>query len=113
MEIHRAAITRSLCLATCAVFLPRQATVGKSVSDRDKAGRVRIQLFGKCHSATWKVVNGSIEVTSAVGVGIVRLGGLESAPSIAACEKLREMVLQANRSVSPKTDRARFNVRDA
>jgi len=74
---------------------------------------VRVQLFGKSHAATWRVVAGSVEVTSPLGVGSVALGGLASAPSIAAAEKLREMVLQANRTPAPKSDRTRFNIRDA
>lgn len=76
-------------------------------------GRVRIQLFGRSFSATWRIVAGSIEITSDLGLGTVALGALASAPSIVAAEKLREMALQANGSAAPKTDRARFNVRDA
>jgi ABC-type taurine transport system substrate-binding protein len=83
------------------------------VSSRDATGRVRVQLFGKSYSATWRAVAGSVEITSALGVGTVALGALASAPSIAAAEKLREMVLQANRTEKPKSDRARFNIRDA
>lgn len=83
------------------------------MSNRDATGRVRVQLFGKSFSATWRVIAGSVEITSALGVGSVALGGLASAPSIAAAEKLREMALQANRTEKPKTDRARFNIRDA
>jgi len=83
------------------------------VSNRDATGRVRIQLFGKGFTATWRVVAGSVEITSALGVGNVALGALALAPSIAAAEKLREMALQANRAEQPKSDRARFNIRDA
>jgi ABC-type taurine transport system substrate-binding protein len=74
---------------------------------------VRVQLFSKSYTATWRVVSGSVEITSALGVGSVALGALASAPSIAAAEKLREMALQANRAEKPKSDRARFNIRDA
>jgi hypothetical protein len=83
------------------------------VSNRDATGRVRVQLFGKSFSATWRVVAGSVEITSVLGVGSVALGALASAPSIAAAEKLREMALQANRAEKPVSDRARFNIRDA
>jgi hypothetical protein len=83
------------------------------VSNPDASGRVRVQLFGKSFSATWRVVAGSVEITSALGVGSVALGALASAPSIAAAEKLREMALNANRVDKPKSDRARFNIRDA
>ncbi len=74
---------------------------------------MRIQLFGKSHAATWRIVGGSVEVTSALGVGSVMLGALASAPSIVAAEKLREMALQAGRTATPKPDNARFNIRDA
>ena len=87
--------------------------MGFALSNRAVTGRVRIQLFGKSYTATWRVVEGSVEVTSALGVGSVALGALASAPAIAATEKLREMALQANRSVPPKSDRARFNIKDA
>ena len=87
--------------------------MGTALSNRQATGRVRIQLFGKSYAATWRLVDGSVEVTSDLGVGSVVLGALASAPSIAAAEKLREMALQVNRSVQPKSDRARFNVRDA
>lgn len=83
------------------------------MSNRDATGRVRVQLFGKSFSATWRVVVGSVEITSALGVGSVALGALASAPSIAAAEKLREMALQSNKAEKPKSDRARFNIRDA
>jgi hypothetical protein len=81
------------------------------VNNREATGRVRVQLFGKSFSAKWRGVGGSVEITSALGVGSVPLGGLASAPSIAAVEKLREMALQANRTEKPKSDRARFNMR--
>jgi hypothetical protein len=84
-----------------------------ALSNRDATGRVRIQLFGKSYSATWRIVAGAVEVTSVLGVGSVALGALASAPSIAATEKLREMALQANRPATLKPDRARFNIRDA
>jgi ABC-type taurine transport system substrate-binding protein len=83
------------------------------LSGRQATGRVRIQLFGRSYTATWRVVSGTVEITSALGVGSVLLGGLASAPSIAAAEKLREMALQANRSTAPKPDKGRFNIRDA
>jgi hypothetical protein len=83
------------------------------VSNRDATGRVRVHLFGKSFSATWRVVAGSVEITSALGVGSVGLGALASAPSIAAAEKLREMALQASRDEKPKSNHARFNIRDA
>jgi hypothetical protein len=38
---------------------------------------------------------------------------MASAPSIAATEKLREMALQASKPMAVKSDRARFNVKDA
>ena len=83
------------------------------MSNRESTGRVRIQVFGRSHSATWRIVAGSVEIASELGVGSVALGALASAPSIAAAEKLREMALQANRAATTKPDRARFNVRDA
>jgi hypothetical protein len=83
------------------------------VSKEDATGRVRIHLFGQSFTAKWRVVAGSVEVTSPLGVGSVALGALASAPSIAAAEKLREMALQANRADRPKPDRGRFNIRDA
>jgi uncharacterized transporter YbjL len=83
------------------------------MSNRDATGRVRIQIFGKSFTATWRVVAGSVEITSPLGVGSVALGALASTPAIAAAEKLREMALQANRTEKPKSDRARFNIRDA
>jgi hypothetical protein len=107
---------RPLCWARdgVAVTAPiRHGRMGIALSNRQATGRVRIQLFGKSYAATWRIVEGSVEVTSTLGVGSVALGALASAPSIAATEKLREMALQANRSVQPKSDRARFNVRDA
>jgi len=83
------------------------------LSNKDATGRVRIQIFGKSYSATWRIVAGAVEITSVFGVGSVALGALASAPSIVATEKLREMALQANKSATPKPDRARFNIRDA
>jgi hypothetical protein len=84
-----------------------------ALSSRGSTGRVRIQVSGRSYTATWRIAAGSVEITSDLGVGSVALGALASAPSIAAAEKLREMALQANRSSTPKPDRARFNVRDA
>lgn len=83
------------------------------MSSRETTGRVRLQIYGKSHSATWRLVEGVVEVTSQFGVGTVKLGGLASAPSIAAGEKLREMARQATRPAASQTDRARFNIRDA
>jgi len=91
----------------------RDQQAGFALSNRESTGRVRIQVFGRSHSATWRIVAGSVEITSELGVGSVALGALASAPSIAAAEKLREMALQANRPATTKPDRARFNVRDA
>lgn len=83
------------------------------MSRSDATGRVRVQTFGKSYVATWRIVGDTVEVTSTLGVGSVILGGLASSPSIAATEKLREMALQASKPAAVKTDRARFNVRDA
>ena len=91
----------------------RDDQAGFALSNREASGRVRIQVFGRSYMATWRIVAGSVEITSELGVGIVALGALASAPSIAAAEKLREMALQANRAATTKPDRARFNVRDA
>jgi hypothetical protein len=84
-----------------------------ALSNSQATGRVRIQLFGRSHSATWRIVSGRVEIASDLGTGTVALGALASAPSIVAAEKLREMALQANRSAAPKTDRATINVKDA
>ena len=91
----------------------RDDQAGFALSNREASGRVRIQVFGRSYAATWRIVAGSVEITSELGVGSVALGALASAPSIAAAEKLREMALQANRAATTKPDRARFNVRDA
>ena len=91
----------------------RDDKAGFALSNREATGRVRIQVFGRNYTATWRIVAGSVEITSELGVGSVALGALASAPSIAAAEKLREMALQANRAATTKPDRARFNVRDA
>ena len=91
----------------------RDDKAGFALSNREATGRVRIQVFGRGYTATWRIVAGSVEITSELGVGSVALGALASAPSIAAAEKLREMALQANRAATTKPDRARFNVRDA
>jgi hypothetical protein len=85
----------------------------RTVSRSDATGRVRIQTFGKSYVATWRIVGDTVEVTSTLGVGSVILGGLASSPSIAATDKLREMALQASKPAAVKSDRARFNVRDA
>jgi hypothetical protein len=57
-----------------------------------KAGHIRIFVYGKSHKAAWRVVGSKILVTAPFGQGSAALGALAKAPATAACEKLREMV---------------------
>jgi len=84
------------------------------MSDYQKAGRVRLIDFGKSHSAKWRVVGETLEITSPYGTTNVPLGTMRVSPAILAHEAFREIVKQNNRipKQSP-SDRARFNVRDA
>jgi len=84
------------------------------LSSTEKTGRIRINVFGQDHAATWRVIGNEIEITSSFGVARASLGGLSSAPATAAQEKFRDMVKEISRPQKKSlSDRARFNVRDA
>jgi hypothetical protein len=82
------------------------------MSEIEKAGRIRVSIDGRRYKADWQVVGDKVQINSEIGAACVTLGALRSAPAAVALEKFREMTRQANRPVKPRTDRARFDVRD-
>ncbi len=66
------------------------------MSGREKAGRIRLNVWGQTYSATWRVEGPRVFVQSALGEDSAPLGGLASAPAIVASEKFKEMIKTAN-----------------
>jgi len=78
----------------------------------EKTGRIRLSVWGKTYSATWRVDGLRVFVQSSIGDGSAPLGGLASAPAIVAGERFKEIIKTANGPTKPPADQKRFDVQD-
>jgi ABC-type taurine transport system substrate-binding protein len=79
----------------------------------EKAGKLTIKLDGSSVSAQWRVVDGRVEVTSALGSDSAALGALASAPATVARETFHLILRRSQSARRPVSGKARLNVRDA